>query len=255
MSPDKSLPAPLRFLLPAFFWLTAWQLAAWAVDTELLLPGPLAAGRALCALALTPAFWYSAGASVLRILIGLLLGAVLGIFLALLTCASRWAALVLSPAVAAIRATPVASFILLVLLWVSRSAVPGVISALMVLPVIWSAVCQGVSRTDPLLLEMARAYRFGRYKTFRLIYVPSVLPQLAGGLNTAMGLAWKAGVAAEVICRPKLAAGTRIYNAKLALETPDLFAWTAAVVALSLLLERLMALLLRRVERKAGLRP
>ena len=253
MSPESPLPAPLRWLLPALFWLGVWQLAAWGVGSELLLPGPLAAGRALCALALTPAFWYSAGASVLRILLGLLLGALSGVLLALLTCASPWAALLLSPAVRMIRATPVASFILLVLLWVSRSAVPGVISALMVLPVVWSAVCLGVSRTDPLLLELARAYRFGRYKTLRLIYVPSVLPHLAGGLNTAMGLAWKSGVAAEVICRPRLAAGTRIYNAKLALETPELFAWTAAVVALSLLLERLMGLALRRAQRRAGL--
>lgn len=246
MSP-KRLAVPLRLVLPAAFWLLVWQLAAMAVGTELLLPAPGAVGRALCALALTPIFWQSAGASLLRILLGLLAGTLLALLLALATCASPWADLLLAPAVRVVRAAPVASFILLVLLWVSRSAVPGVISALMVLPVLWESVSRAARQTDPLLLEMAAAYRFGTWKTLRLIYVPSVLPHFAAGLNTAMGLAWKAGVAAEVICHPRLAAGTQIYNAKLALETPDLFAWTAVVIAMSLLLERLMAGLLRRL--------
>lgn len=243
MSPSR-LPFPLRILLPAAFWLLVWQLAAMAVGTELLLPTPGAVAGALARLAVQPLFWQSAGASVLRILLGLLAGTFLALLLALATCAFPWAELLLAPAVRVVRAAPVASFILLVLLWTSRSAVPGVISALMVLPVLWESVSRAAAQTDPLLLEMAAAYRFGRWKTLRLVYVPSVLPHFAAGLNTAMGLAWKAGVAAEVICRPRLAAGAQIYNAKLALETPDLFAWTAVVIALSLLLERLTAALL-----------
>lgn len=251
MSPER-LPIPLRLLLPAAFWLLVWQLAAMAVGTELLLPTPGATAAALVRLSVLPLFWRSAGASVLRILLGLLAGTLLALLFALAACVSPWADLLLAPAVRVVRAAPVASFILLVLLWVSRSAVPGVISALMVLPVVWESVSRAAAQTDPLLLELARAYRFGRWRTLRLIYVPSVLPYFAAGLNTAMGLAWKAGVAAEVICRPRLAAGAQIYNAKLALETPDLFAWTAVVIALSLLLERLMAGLLRSFTAKGG---
>lgn len=251
MSPKK-LPPPLRVLLPLAFWLAVWQLAALAAGSELLLPGPLAVGEALFRLAAAPAFWKDAGASLLRVLLGLILGSGAGVLLAALTCAVPAAGLLLSPAIRTVRATPVASFILLVLLWTTRSAVPGVISGLMVLPVVWGAVCQGAANTDPLLLEMAAAYRFGRWKTLRLVYVPSVLPYWISGMNTALGLAWKSGVAAEVICRPRLAVGTQIYNAKLTLETPELFAWTAAVIALSLLLERLMARLMALAEGRGG---
>ena len=95
---------------------------------------------------------------------------------------------------------------------------------------------------------MGRAYRFGRWKTVRLIYAPSVLPYFASGCHTAMGLAWKAGVAAEVLCVPKLAIGTQVYFSKIYLETPSLFAWTIVVVALSFLLERVIGGLLRRLE-------
>jgi len=234
------------------FWLGVWQLAAAAVGQELLLPGPAAVGRRLLELAAGAVFWQTALASLLRIFGGLLLGVALGALLAGLTA---WVPLldwVLTPAVKVVRATPVASFILLVYLWVERGRVPGLISALMVLPVVWGNVTRGIAETDPRLLELARAYGFGRGRTLRRIYIPSVLPYFASGCRTALGLAWKAGVAAEVLCQPQNAIGTQIYNTKYYLETPSLFAWTLVVIALSFLLEWAVGGLLRRAEGLEG---
>ena len=241
-----------RVLLPVLFWLGVWQLAAAAVGQELLLPGPAAVGRRLLELAAGAVFWQTALASLLRIFGGLLLGVALGALLAGLTA---WVPLldwVLTPAVKVVRATPVASFILLVYLWVERGRVPGLISALMVLPVVWGNVTRGIAETDPRLLELARAYGFGRGRTLRRIYIPSVLPYFASGCRTALGLAWKAGVAAEVLCQPQNAIGTQIYNTKYYLETPSLFAWTLVVIALSFLLEWAVGGLLRRAEGPGG---
>ncbi len=241
-----------RVLLPVLFWLGVWQLAAAAVGQELLLPGPAAVGRRLLELAAGAVFWQTALASLLRIFGGLLLGVALGALLAGLTA---WVPLldwVLTPAVKVVRATPVASFILLVYLWVERGRVPGLISALMVLPVVWGNVTRGIAETDPRLLELARAYGFGRGRTLRRIYIPSVLPYFASGCRTALGLAWKAGVAAEVLCQPQNAIGTQIYNTKYYLETPSLFAWTLVVIALSFLLEWAVGGLLRRAEGPEG---
>ncbi len=234
------------------FWLGVWQLAAAAVGQELLLPGPAAVGRRLLELAAGAVFWQTALASLLRIFGGLLLGVALGALLAGLTA---WVPLldwVLTPAVKVVRATPVASFILLVYLWVERGRVPGLISALMVLPVVWGNVTRGIAETDSQLLELARAYGFGRGRTLRRIYIPSVLPYFASGCRTALGLAWKAGVAAEVLCQPQNAIGTQIYNTKYYLETPSLFAWTLVVIALSFLLEWAVGGLLRRAEGPEG---
>ena len=241
-----------RVLLPVLFWLGVWQLAAAAVGQELLLPGPAAVGRRLLELAAGAVFWQTALASLLRIFGGLLLGVALGALLAGLTA---WVPLldwVLTPAVKVVRATPVASFILLVYLWVERGRVPGLISALMVLPVVWGNVTRGIAETDPRLLELARAYGFGRGRTLRRIYIPSVLPYFASGCRTALGLAWKAGVAAEVLCQPQNAIGTQIYNTKYYLETPSLFAWTLVVIALSFMLEWAVGGLLRRAEGLEG---
>jgi len=239
----------IRPLAGAAFWLAVWQLAAWRVGVELLLPAPLTVAQRLWALAGTGAFWTITGLSLGRILLGLAWGSVAGILLAVLTCTGRWWDALFAPAIRVVRAVPVASFILLVLLWTGRDVVPVVISGLMVLPVVWEGVCQGIRSADPQLLEAAGMYRLSRAKTARLVVIPAVKPHLRAALDTAMGLAWKSGVAAEALCWPKKAIGTQIYNTKLYLETADLFAWTVVVILLSLLLERGMRAVLRLGER------
>lgn len=226
------------FLLPAAFWLAAWQLAAAGVGKQLMLPTPADVLITLGQLMRTPDFWRTAGASLLRIFAGFGAGVAAGAVLAVLTSFSRLAEMLLAPAIKVVRATPVASFIILVLLWVKTGQVPGVISALMVLPVIWGNLSAGIRDTEPLLLELASVYGFGRGKAFRLVYAPSVLPYFSSGCDTALGLAWKAGVAAEVLCLPKAAVGTQVYYSKIYLESPALFAWTLVVIVMSLLLER-----------------
>lgn len=240
-NPFKKL---IRFLIPPAFWLGVWQLTAMAVNMELKLPTPISVLQALSEMIFEPLFWQSAAASLGRIFLGMAVGTLFGVLLAILTSLSSWANAILAPAIKVVRATPVISFILLVWLWVSRSYVPSVIAALMVLPVVWLNVSRGIIETDKQLLELARSYRFGTFKTLRLVYLPSVKPYFASGVNTAMGLAWKSGVAAEAICLPAAAIGTQVYYAKLYLESPDLFAWTAIVILLSFLLEKLIAHLL-----------
>lgn len=243
----------ILLLLPPAFWLGVWQICAVLVErsvsgrgNELLLPYPATVLAALMRLSRQSAFWHTVLASFGRILAGLAWGTAAAAVLAGLTFLSPLAYRLLSPAVRVIRATPVASFILLVLLWTGRTMVPVIISGLMVLPVVWENLSRGLEEVDPQLLELARAYRFSPSRLLRLIYLPSLRPYFLSAVTTAMGLAWKSGAAAEVLCLPKQAIGTQIYNSKLYLEIPDLFAWTVVVVALSLLLEKLLHALLRR---------
>ena len=241
MRPDR---APWRWLLPAVFWLAVWWVLALIVGKELLIPSPPLVVRTLLELVVTGAFWRYTALTLLRITLGLLLGIVLGILTALLTNRLSLLHALLAPAVRVVRATPVASFIILVLLWVANGRVPVVISALVVLPVIWESTAAGLRSVDRDLLEFARAYRLTRMDTWRRIVIPSMLPQLAAAVCTAIGLAWKSGVAAEVLCLPKAAVGTQVYFSKLYLDTPALFAWTLVVVALSLTVERIARRLL-----------
>lgn len=235
----------LRIAIPLAVWLGVWQLASYWVGRELLLPSPASVWECLLRLGVTWEFWLSAGYTLLRVAAGLAGGVVLGTCLAFLTHFCTWADWVFSPAIRVLRATPVVSFILLVYLWVSRTNIPTLIAGMMVLPVVWGSLTAGLNAVDGQLLEMARAYGFSRGKTLRLIYLPSLRPHFTGALLNGFGLAWKSGVAAEVLCPPKWAVGSSIQKARQALETPELFAWTAVIVVLSLVLEWLLGLWLR----------
>ena len=250
MSPAvrKLLRTPAVFA----FWLLVWALAAAAVGQELLLPSPVQAARELIGLARMPDFWLTIGRSVLRVLTGILSAVGLGVGLAFLTHKSAVMNALFSPVMTLVKSTPVASFIILALVWLGRSVVPVFISALMVLPVVWANVSAGLKGIDPQLLELARVYRLPRGRVLRRITWPSVLPHLRAALRSALGLGWKAGIAAEVLTVPPYSIGKRIYEAKLYLETTELFAWTAAVILVSLLIEKLLLRLTDSFGRKDG---
>ncbi|MBR2595695.1 MAG: ABC transporter permease subunit, partial [Solobacterium sp.] len=152
----------------------------------------------------------------------------------------------LYPLVRTISAVPVTSFIILVMLWLPYTYVPVFIAALLVTPIVFGNVRAGITETDPALLEVAKIYRFTRMKKLKHVYIPSVLPYFWSGALTALGLAWKAGIAAEVLALPKNAIGSGMYYSKLYLETADLFAWTVIVVIFSFFFEKLMQAFMRR---------
>lgn len=242
-----------KFLLNlavAAVWLIIWQLLCRAVGRELLLPSPLRVAERLWELVRDGQFWLSVGGSLLRILEGFLLGVALGALIAILTAKSRILYTFLAPMMNVIKATPVASFIILALVWLSTSKLPVFATMIMVLPMVWSSLYQGIINTDRKLLEMARVFRFSRGKTLRMIYFPSVKPHLLSACTTGVGFAWKAGVAAEVLAIPRGSIGYHIYHSKLTLSTADLFAWTAVVILLSILLERSVVMLVNALNRK-----
>ena len=251
---SKRLKTCLSALLPPAFWLGVWQLCAFLVErwvegrgNELLLPYPATVARSLAVLALSPAFWQTVAATLGRIVAGMAVGTLAGVLLAVFTWRFVWADRLFSPVIRVIRATPVASFILLLLLWISRNLVPGVISGLMVLPVVWENLTRGLGETDRQLLELARAYRFSTWKRVRLVYLPSLRPYFLSAVTTSMGLAWKSGVAAEVIGIPEGSIGEQLYYSKLYLDTAGLFAWTFVIIIVSALFEHLFLYLLKKV--------
>lgn len=242
------MKAAIKNLLAILFWCAVWYALALVVRNPLLLPTPLQVLDRLGELVITADFWRTTLYSLGRILLGILIALAVSVVLAVLTCSFRWLDALVSPLMTAIQASPIASFSFLVLIWVDRSFVPVLICILMVVPIVWSSLCAGIRGVDPQLLEMARAYKLSRFRQLRRIYIPSVMPHFRTGCSNALGLGWKAGVAAEVLTVPKLSIGKMIADAKLYLMVEDLFAWTAAVILLSLVLQKLMLLLLGRRE-------
>ena len=251
----RPLPGPLRGALVVVFWLGVWQLAALAVGQEIVLASPVRVVARLSELVVTADFWVVVAHSLLRIAAGFLAAAAVGVLAATAAAAWRPVDVLLTPLVQAIRAAPVVSFVILVLLWVGSGWLALVVAFLMVVPIVYATVLEGIGHRDRALLEMAAVFRVPRRRRLPAIDVPQVLPYFVAACRAGIGLAWKAGIAAEVIGLPTGSIGERLYQAKLFLSSADLFAWTVVIVAASFATERLVIAGLRSVERRLARPP
>ena len=221
------------WLAAVVFWLVVWQGAAMAIGQEVFLVSPLQAFGTLVQLLPQAEFWQRVAFSAGHILLGFVLGGVCSVLLAVAAERWLWVDAMLAPVMQLVKATPVASFIILALVWVSGKSLSILISFLMVLPVLYGAVRTGLESADPQLLEMARVFR--------------------QGCSVALGICWKSGVAAEVIGLPDGSIGDALYRAKITLSTGELFAWTFVIIVLSAAFEKLfLALLDKAVARVLG---
>ena len=229
-----------------------WQAASMAVGSALLLPSPAAVLVRLAALLPDGGFWRAVWFSFCRIAGGF--GAALVLGTALAFAAGRWPVVdvLLRPYVLAVKSVPVASFIILALIWLSSRTLPLFIAALMVFPPVYLNVLEGIRCTDASLLEMARVFRVPFSRTLRGVYLPQVLPYFRSAVSAALGLCWKAGTAAEVIALSSGSIGEKLYNAKIYFQTADLFAWTAAIVLISAAFEKLFLLLVDKIAERMG---
>ena len=179
-------------------------------------------------------FWQRIGFSAGRILLGFGLGALSSAVLAVAAEKWEWVDALLAPVMQLVKATPVASFIILALVWVSGSS----------LSVLYSAVRTGIGSADRQLLEMAQVFRLPLGRRLRAVWLPAVLPAFRQGCSVALGICWKSGVAAEVIGLPDGSIGDALYRAKITLSTGELFAWTFVIILLSAVFEKLFLALL-----------
>ena len=232
------------------FWVAVWQIVALIIGRELLIPSPLRVVLRLADFSVSEKFWAMTAVSLFRVMSGFLWGVASGILTAALTFRFRALHNLISPLLTVIRVTPIASFIILALVWMSSGVVPVFISFLIVLPIVWSGVSAGLESVDHSLAETALMYNITGYKLMTKLYIPSVMPFFRTSVINAIGFAWKTGVAAEVLCVPAFSIGKQIYEAKLYLETVDLFAWTAALVIISLIIEQLLKFAIRMTESK-----
>ena len=226
------------------FWLLIWHIISVSINQQILLVSPLKVLERLGELALRAGFWQAVANSLTRIVLGFAFAVISGIILAAL--AQRSAVyLLINPLLSLMKATPVASVTILVLFWIPGNNLSIVIAYMMVLPLIYYNVYEGLRQVDGLLLEMASVYRLGFLKRLRYIIIPSVKPFLLSACSISFGQAWKSGIAAEVIALPRDSIGINLYNAKVYLENADLLAWTVVIVLLSYIMEKTVLFALR----------
>ncbi|MCL1806614.1 MAG: ABC transporter permease subunit [Oscillospiraceae bacterium] len=234
------------YALAALFWLALWHFGSLLVGSEILLVSPLAAASRLFEMAGTPAFWKTAGFSLARIMGGFMLALVSGVLLAAASYRSKIVSALLAPLTGAAKSVPVASYAILCIFLFGSRSLSLVISFMMTLPIVYDTVLEGLRNTDSKLLDMAQVFCVTKPRRVRAIYIPQSLPYLISSVGVGVGIAWKSGVAAEVIGLANGSIGSELYVAKNYLDMRSLFAWTMAVMFLSFMLEKLILTLIKR---------
>lgn len=238
---------PLKIIFIALFWLGIWEVASLIIGRPLFFPSPIDVCIRLSQLIITKEFIIGVIYSLGRVGLGIIIAIILGFITAVFCSFWRLAYEVLFPMVSVIKSTPVASFIILIWIFIGNNLTPIVISALMVFPIVFANIYQGMKSVDVGLLEVCNVYNIPRKKMIKSLYVPTVTPYFTSALLSSIGLGWKAGIAAEVLCTPVRSIGKAIFESKIYFEYVDLFAWTAAVIVLSLIFEVLLTKLLKKL--------
>jgi len=236
--------------LAVVFWLGVWQIGSMRVDQELLLVSPLRTIEALCEMMHTSDFYIAVSGSLGRIAVGFAAAVVAGVIFASDARAAMPVRMLLMPVMSVIKATPVASFVILALIWITSKNLSVFMSFLIVLPVVYANFLDGLDRADGKLIEMARVFRMPVISRIRAIYWPSAFPYLLTALRLSLGMCWKAGIAAEVIAQPMNSIGSALYRAKVYFSTPEMFAWTLAIIIISVAIEKLMLMLVKLASRR-----
>ena len=228
-------------------WLGIWQITATFIHNPIMLVGPIEALQTLWGLLPSGDFWISIYQSFLRISIGFLTAFMIGLLLGSLAYHIPFVKELLEPPMLFFKSVPVASFVILALIWAGSRNLSIFIAFIVVLPVIYVNTLAGLQSTDPKLLEMAVVFRMPVWRKIRFIYLPALVPHLVSGCRIALGMSWKSGAAAEVIGLPEHSIGEHLYMAKIYLETADLFAWTLVIILVSAVFEQIVLFLISRL--------
>ncbi|MDU5229938.1 MAG: ABC transporter permease subunit [Anaerococcus sp.] len=222
-----------RKIIIAIIWIIIWQIMASFIKEEILLPSPLIVFKKFIYLLGQVDFYKAIFLSTIKIIAGFLISIAIGVIFAYLAYKYKLFYDFISPLIRIFRSIPLASLVIFLLFWANKDYLSIYISFIMAMPLIFQNVYDGLSDIDKNILQMADIYKVSEIKKIKYIYKVKVKPFLYSSIISISGLVFKAGIAAEVIGLPKNSIGNNLYNAKVYLDMPNLFAWTLAILLIS----------------------
>lgn len=230
----------------SILFLLFWDISSKITDQSIILPSVKETLTSLYKIISSGEFFSFIFTAFFRVFAGLFLGVSAGILLAALCHRFDVVSTVISPIISIMKATPVACII--VLLWIrfNYTEIAVLVVLLMVMPVVWQNVYDGLGATDKNMLEVASVFRLSKIQKIKVLYIPSVLSYLIPAVITSVGLAWKAEIAAEIMTYSNIGELIRDFKT-VSFDTASIFAWTIIIVTFSILFEKSAKYLLGRL--------
>lgn len=220
------------------FWLLVWQILAWIIGNEILLEGPIGVFKYLIKDLQTAEYYRTVFASLLRIMGGMLSGVIIAVILGSLAYRQRWLEAFLLPVIQFMKSAPITCFVVLLLIWTGSENLTFFIALLVAFPPVYLNLLEGLKQLDEKQLEVAAVYGMSFRNRLGYIYLPGVKAYFISAVSLAIGTAFKAGIAAEIIGTPDYSMGERIYMSKIYLETAGVLSWMITVIFVAYLCEK-----------------
>lgn len=190
----------LGLIIPVLIVILWWYVTNFTDTPSTILPEISAVGERFRLMIESGQLQSDLKVSLIRVLEGYAVSAVLGVLLGTLIGMSETAKRILQPTLTTIRQIPIMAWIPLLILWcgIGEGSKIVVIVIASFFPIMVNTQA-GISGTPLEYVEVARLYKLNRFKTFFRVYLPHALPHIQTGLKLGLGVSWMAVVAAELI--------------------------------------------------------
>ncbi len=226
-------------------WLVLWQIAYLCIDKEVLIPSPMHTFTKLLEMLTTTVFYLQIAGTFYRVFMGVGSSLILGIVSAYLAYKSLFFRTFIKPMVNFMKSTPVMAIIILALLWFKSEEVPIFVCFLMCYPLVYTNILNGLLELSQELKELSKVYEVKAFYYIKECVLPQLRPYLRTAMQLVVGMAFKVVIAAEVLAIPKYAMGYELLDAKIYLETTEVFAWIIVIILLSQFCEYIVDLLFK----------
>lgn len=229
-----------RKFLIVLFWIAVWKILSLIINRDIYLPSPFYVFKVLIELLKSKDTYLTIICSTYRTLAGFIISCTTGIILGYICGANNFFHDLFNPLIGVMRVVPVMSIIIIAIMWFSDTHVPIFAAFLMCFPIIWTNTVNGIKSADTKLLQMCKVYSIKKMRIIKSVYFYSAVPYIEAAMISALGIGWKVTSAAEVLSLPKYSIGGHLYDSKVYLEIPELFAWTVIIISLSYIFETIL---------------
>ncbi|MBX2879104.1 MAG: ABC transporter permease [Granulosicoccus sp.] len=239
---------PLVWLISLLGLLGIWALSASIAESRAY-PAPGAVFSAIVTEASTGELFFHLGKTLVRVImafvLSMVIGSAIGIILGIRTRLNDF----FDPWVILFLNIPALVVIVLAYIWfgLNEFAAIGAV-AVNKIPNVIVTLREGARALDSDLSEMARVYRFSKWKVLRHVILPQLQPFFAAATRSGVSLIWKVVLVVELLGRSN-GVGFQIHLYFQLFDVATILAYTFAFVAVMLAVEFLV---LQKLEKSAN---
>lgn len=239
---DKS-----KLILALIFWIIVWEIVSLIIANPIIIVSPIDVLLRLVQLIQSFSFYHAVIASISKILLGWFSAFIIALILVWLSKINQWVYTLVQPLMQCLKTIPLASFVILLLLWFSSSSLTFWVSFIMALPLFYVPLILKMMHLNVQLEQVRKIFDVKPYAYLTKMVLPQLDNDLYSSIKLSIGLCFKSGIAAELIGLPNHSIGSFLYESKIYLQTADLFAWTIVIVLCSVVIEKCVLTLYQRL--------